>query len=140
MAQSPVVVLLVFYIAKCSSQNDEQYLYSKGEVPTYFRLNQSYPNRREADVCRPIRLRIDRDSALFRTELVVADTLHATFASADARVMTSRMSSRLGALASLYARLTRSRLNVLKVWTPYPDPGVTDLLSLHYEGEKCAVI
>ena len=136
MFRKPVVILTALFLSQCNSQSSEQYLYSRGEVPTSFALNQSYPNRSEADVCRPIRLRIDRDSPRFSSELVVAGTLDATFASADARVMTSRMHSRLSKLVSLYSSLTRSRLGVLKVWTPYTDREVTDPLSLHYEGKQ----
>lgn len=130
-------VVMTLIIEQCSSQSSsERYLYSRGEIPTNFILNQSYPDRSEADICRPIRLRIDRVSARFRSELVTADTrLDATFATADARVMTSRMYSRLAALASLHGRLSQTKLNVLKVWTTTADREVADPLSLHYEGE-----
>lgn len=133
------VVLVILIIEQCSSQSSsssEQYVYSRGEVPVNFRLYQSYPNRSEADTCRPIRLRIERGSARFRSELVTADAqLDATFAAEDARVMMSRMYSRLAALASLHGQLSRTKVVVLKVWTTTTDGEVTDPFSLHYEGK-----
>ena len=110
--------------------------YTRGPVPEEFRLGQHYPSRSEMEECRPIRLRIGRDSRLFRTSLVVNSNPDIHFASSDAKRMTSRLQSRLNSLASLFYSRYQLRLTVHLAWVEYsPDDGVGDPQSLHYEGE-----
>ena len=102
-------------------------------VPNPFTLGDRYPDREEEEVCRAIRDYIDRNSVRFTTELVTNVDSQIDFGTADARIMTSRMQTRVNRLATLYGQ----RFTVLKAWTEFPDPDLTNERSLHYEGE-CA--
>ena len=109
--------------------------YSKGPVPDEFRLRDRYPDRNEVTECRPIRLRIERDSRRYRRDLVVNANPDITFDGADARVMTSRLQTQLNALAELCRRQYGLRFRVSKAWAEASDPDVDDAHSLHFEGE-----
>ena len=112
------------------------------QVPT-FRVGIFYPGRsnaRAADAeiqtCRAITDRIDRNSARYNNELVTNTANDINFANNDARVMSSRMQSRLGDLARRYSNSFGRRMTVLKAWTPFPDADLSgDDQSLHYEGD-----
>jgi len=110
------------------------------QVPD-FDVGVFYPGRsssaREAEVetCRAITDRIKRNSARFNNELVTNFNSEITFNTDDSRVMTSRMQSRLDALASAYFAETGRRMTILKAWTPFPDLDLSmNNESLHYEG------
>ena len=107
-----------------------QFDYSQQPIPDPFQLGDRYPDREEVEVCRPIVDHIDRNSARFTNELVLNTNPSITFSNNDARLMTSRMQTRLDRLRQLYTR----GFTVLKAWTQYPDPEVADIASLHYEG------
>lgn len=129
------VFLLQIYAA--SSQQD----FTSGQVPV-FGVGVFYPGRSsnalqaEVETCRAITDRISRNSARFNTELVTNTNNGINFATADSRLMSSRMQSRLDDLARVYAgRFSGRKMTVLKAWTPYPDPQLgSEQESLHYEG------
>ena len=130
-----VVACLLFpmFVGAQRTGNSGNYLYTRQPVPSVFRVNQSYPSRGETDQCRPIRLRITRNSRLYITELVTNANRNIRFVTADARLMTSRMQSKLDALAKAFRPWYGYRLTVLQSWTEY-SPNDTDPHSLHYEG------
>ena len=102
-------------------------------VPNPFTLGDRYPDREEEEVCRTVRDYIVRNSVRFTTELVTNVNSQIDFGTSDARIMTSRMQTRVNRLATLYGQ----RFTVLKAWTEFPDSDLTNERSLHYEGE-CA--
>ena len=99
-------------------------------IPDPFELGNGYPDRNEADVCRPIFDHIERDSARFKNELVKHVNPKIVFFNNDAHLMSSRMQMRLDGLREIYT----GKFTVLKAWTQYPDSEVQDSASLHYEG------
>ena len=133
-----IISLSVTPSAVDATQTDESiFQYSRGEVPDNFQVGMHYPSRNETDVCRPIRLRIERNSRLFRNNLVVNTNPAISFATSDAKRMTSRLQSRLNTLATMFNTTYRLRFTVLLAWVEYStDDGVNDSQSLHYEGES----
>ena len=109
--------------------------FTTAQVPNPFRVGDFYPPRPEAEVCRPIRDYIDRNSARFNNELVTNTNPDITFSMSDSRIMSSRMQSRLNSLASLYGQQTGRRMTVQRAWTQFPNAEISDDKSLHYEGE-----
>ena len=145
-------ILVVFCTTLCTlvraqdDDDDDSYQYSRGPVPQQFRFNMSYPARTEMEECRPIRLRIQRNTRLFRTRLIVNTNGDIIFNNSDARIMTSRLQTRLNALAQLYYQQYGRRFTVMKSWAEYGDDDIDDPQSLHYEGQlvlqnsfKCSV-
>ena len=134
---SAVLHLFLLLLSSAHCQLD----FSRGQVPT-FRVGVFYPGRStnpivaEVETCRAITDRIERNSARFNAELVTNTNNAITYTTANSRIMSSRMQSRLDDLARTYAnRFGNRRLTVLKAWTPYPDPQlVNEPESLHYEG------
>ena len=140
MMQVLTAILLLASTAQiCISQGRDGadgFSYSRAPVPATFHMGSRYPNRTEEAECRPIRLRIVRNSRLYRTELVTNTNPKIIFVSADARIMTSRLHMRLNALADQYFYHFRERITVLRAWTEYSeDSDDTDPNSLHYEGK-----
>ena len=132
------VATIILDAAAVSATGDAVFQYTRGPVPDHFRVGMHYPSRNETEVCRPIRLRIERDSRLFRTNLVVNANPGINFASSDAKRMTSRLQSRLNTLASMFYSRYERRFTVLQAWVEYSDEdGVNDPQSLHYEGKLC---
>ena len=131
----PALLLGWLHVTAASS---EDFQYSLGPVPDQFRLLDRYPDRSEESQCRPIRLRIERDSRRYRRDLVFNANPDIMFVDSDARLMTSRLQSRLNALSDLYRREYGLGLRVVKAWTEEADAEVTDPLSLHYEGNWLA--
>ena len=127
LAAVAAVLILQATVAMAQSNFD----YSQQPIPNPFRQGNRYPNRPETDVCRPIFDHILRNSDRFTNELVLNTNPQIAFETADSRLMTSRMQTRLDRLRQLY----RGDFTVLKAWTQYPDPEVQDSTSLHYEGE-----
>ena len=128
-------LICVFGCTHVQAQSGTTYQYTRGPVPAEFHMNDSYPARNETDECRPIRLRIQRNSRLFRSLVVNTNTARINFIHSDARIMTSRLQTRLNALAELYYQQFRLRITVTKSWTEYGDGDVDDPQSLHYEGQ-----
>lgn len=139
-----IITLHPYRIAAQSTTDNSVFQYTRGPVPDDFDVGEHYPARSEVEECRPIRLRIGRDSRLFRTNLVVNSNPNINFASSDAKRMTSRLQSRLNSLASLFYSRYRLQLTVHLAWVEYSpeydDDGVGDPQSLHYEGERCGLI
>lgn len=110
--------------------------YRRGPVPQTFQLGTRYPDRSETEECRPIRLRVTRNSRLYRTQLVTNTHPSILFHTSDSRVMSSRLQTRLNALAATYLHRYSARISVLQAWTEYSEEdGIGDPNSLHYEGE-----
>ena len=136
MNQKQVIPLQLLFVAvSLVSLVRGQQDFTTAEVPDPFRVNDFYPPRPEVEVCRPIRDYIDRNSARFTNELVTNTNADITFSTADSRIMSSRMQSRLNSLATLYRQQTGRRMTVLRAWTQFPDSQVSDDKSLHYEGK-----
>lgn len=135
--QTRLLFLALFTALLCHAQSDdgEEFQVMNTPLPDTFQLNQSYPDRPEEVECRPIRLRIERNSRRYRTDLVTNDHPSIRFAHADTRVMSNRLFRRLNALADLFYEEHRGRITVLKAWTEYGDSEVVDPTSLHFEGE-----
>ena len=113
------------------------------QIPT-FTVGTFFPTRpslsafqTEEAVCRVITDQIRRNSARFNSELVTNNNGGINFAIEDARIMSSRMQSRLDNLANRYFSATNRRMTIQKAWTPFPDPQLNGVPgSLHYEGNK----
>lgn len=129
------VLFCAFGCTHVQAQGDSTYQYTRGPVPMVFQMNESYPARNETDECRPIRLRIQRNSRLFRRLVVNTNSARINFTHPDTRIMTSRLQTRLNALAELYYQQYRVKITVTKSWTEYGDGDVDDPQSLHYEGQ-----
>ena len=131
------ISLLVYAVAAAlilSVQGQQDF--TTAAVPNPFQVGDYYPPRPEVEVCRPIRDYIDRNSARFMNELVTNTNNDIVFSTADSRIMSSRMQSRLNTLAALYLEQTGRRMTVERAWVPFPS-GLQDDMSLHYEGEVC---
>ena len=132
-----VLLLLAFSaVLYCvEPQGSDYFEYVNDPVPNIFRPNQRYPDRPETDECRPIRLRIARNSRRFRTELVTNTHSSIQFARADARIMSNRLYDRLNDLANNFYGEHGVWITVLKAWTEFGDSEVYDPTSLHFEGK-----
>lgn len=131
--------LLTFLTIKLqpAAASGDIFQFIRGPVPDVFTVGQHYPSRNETEECRPIRIRIERDSTQFRNNLVVNTNPGIDFANSDARRMTSRLQTRLNRLANRYYEEYGLRLTVLRAWVEYRpgEDGLDDSFSLHYEGE-----
>jgi len=125
----PSLLILGTQQANVESSN----MYTRDPIPWVFQLGQSYPNREETAQCRPIRLKITRNSRLYITELVNNTSQNIQFQTADARLMTSRMKTKLNSLADIFKAKYDSKLLVLQSWTDSSNATGSD--SLHNEGE-----
>lgn len=132
-----VVLALAYLIPLSSSQTSDVFSYSRGPIPSVFHVGTRYPDRNETEECRPIRLRVARNSRLYRTQLVTNTNPQIIFQTADARVMTARIQARLNALAASYYRHYSAKITVLRSWSEYSaNDGIGDPNSLHYEGQQ----
>ena len=131
LALATVLLPVLFQASKVYSNGS--FLYTRGPVPAVFKLGEHYPDRNETDQCRPIRLRIRRNSRLYISDLVTNTNPDIIFQNADARVMTSRLQTRLNKLAKRFRRKTGTKITVLKAWSEY-SANDSDPDSLHYEG------
>ena len=125
--------LLVSSLFQVSLTGTPSYLYKREPVPHEFHLGDRYPDRNESDQCRPIRLRITRNSRLYTSDLVTNTDPDIVFHSADARIMTSRLQTKLNSLAKQFFRLYSIKINVLRAWGEYSSND-SNPDSLHYEG------
>lgn len=130
-----VVAAMLHLIPYIFAQQD----FSIAQVPDPFRVGDMYPPRSEVEVCRPIQDYIHRSSARYDSQLVTNTNGDIIFDTADSRIMSSRLQSRLNTLAASYKRRFDRKMTVLKAWTPFPDPDLNDDYSLHYEGEYVCV-
>ena len=138
-ALSLVLLLVAFSQLSSSQVPADGFSHSRGPVPAAFHLGSRYPDRSEEAECRPIRLRIARNSRLYRTELVTNTNPHIIFRSSDARIMTSRLHERLNSLAERYFYQVHARITVLRAWSEYAEGADdNDPNSLHYEGKVTA--
>lgn len=113
-------------------------VYHQEPVPDPFTQGTRYPNRDEDDECRPIKLRVRRNSVRFNATIIRNSNTQIQYETDDARMMTSRMKSRLDILASWYYSTYGTRLVVELSYIDGNDPGASDSsvrsTSLHYEG------
>lgn len=130
-----IVVAASLTLIACTAQSDD-YQFTNGPVPNPFQLHQRYPDRNESVQCRPIRLRIERNSRRFRTDLVTNEHSGMNFSNADARIMSGRLQRRLNQLAYAFYIHYHVWITVTKAWTEYGDPDVDDPNSLHFEGKE----
>jgi len=120
-----VMVLIEFVGAQLSFQQEP--------IPNFVRVGTRYPDRNEDEQCRPIKLRLIRNSLRFTATLVRNTNNEIIYANEDARFMTSRLKFRLDLLAEWYFNRYRARLTVLLSYAE--STTVTDRSnSLHYEG------
>ena len=105
-------------------------IFDKGTFPSSLTVGMKYPNLPETTVCRRLQSYIHRGSDRYRTELVTNSDLTINFANSDARLMSSRMQSKLGLLRKMFT----GNFTVTKAWTQFPDPELSDPGSLHYDG------
>ena len=105
-------------------------------VDDTFNVGSFHPPLAEAEVCRPIRSFIQRNSGRYINELVTNTNPLIDFPNLDSQVMSSRLKSNLDILAELSHESISQRMNVIMAWTAYPDPDLgEDKHSLHYEGK-----
>ena len=135
LRQVCALFLLMLSVKSIVTATDDIFQFINAPVPEVFTVGDHYPSRNETEECRPIRLRIARNSHQYLTNLVVNSNPHIVFSNSDARVMTSRLQSRLNSLAVLYYEQYEVRITVLRAWVEYSDDdGIGDQYSLHYEG------
>lgn len=133
------IKILLLVIALSHLSNGQQDL-TQAAVPT-FETGTFFPTRQslgvmetEAAVCQPITDHIDRNSPRFNNELISNSNNRIAFQTADSRLMSSRMQSKLDMLEELY-RPTNKLITILKAYSPFPDPELSsNNRSLHYEG------
>lgn len=130
-----LALVVVFALISLSCSQTSGFSYSRGPIPAVFQVGSRYPDRNETEECRPIRLRVVRNSRLYRTRLVTNTNPQIIFQSADSRVMTARIQARLNALAASYYRQYGTKITVLRSWSEYSaNDSIGDPNSLHYEG------
>ena len=117
-----------------SIQQDDLQVFQQEPVPDPFTLGDRYPDRDEVVEVRPIKLRLRRTSQRFRDTIIRNTNNDLSYANDDARLMTSRLKSRLDTLGELYEDRYRRELQVLLTYAEEDNPSVTDPASLHYEG------
>jgi len=115
-------------------------VYHREPVPNPFTQGTRYPNRDEDDQCRPIKLRVRRNSVRFHATIIQNNNSQIHYETTDARLMTSRMKSRIDILASWYYSTYGTQLSVLISYIDENDPAAGNFSvrnnSLHYEGMK----
>ena len=122
------------------AQSNDEFEFTNGPVPELFQLGQHYPNRLEEEECRPIRLRIERNSRRYDTDLFMNQHPGVQFTDADARIMSGRLLRRLNELADSFHADHGIWIFVTKAWAEYGDSEVTDPTSLHFEGKQASII
>ena len=132
--RSSLLLVAVTIVVMLSFGAQGQQDLTAAQVPNPFRVGDFYPPQSEVEVCRPIRDYIDRNSARFTNELVTNSNPDIIFNTANSRIMSSRMQSRLNSLASAYRTDTGKRMTVLRAWTQFPNSQL-NTMSLHYEGK-----
>ena len=116
-------------------QQDDLQVFQQEPVPDPFTLGDRYPDRDEEVEVRPIKLRLRRTSRRFSETIIRNTNNDLSYANDDARLMTSRLKSRLDRLGELYEdRYRGRRLRVLLTYAEENNPSVSDSTSLHYEG------
>ena len=116
-----------------------QSVYQQEPVPNPFTQGTRYPDRDEDVECRPIKLRVRRNSVRFHATITQNRNTQIRFETSDSSLMTSRLKSRLDILASWYYTNYGTQLRVSMSYIDGNDPGADDSsirnTSLHYEGE-----
>lgn len=128
------LVLAVIVLCEFASAQ----VFRQDPIPS-FTLGTRYPNLDEDSQCRPIKLRLIRNSLRFTATLVRNTNTDITYSSENARFMTSRLKFRLDLLAEWYLTTYSARLTVL---LSYAEPTTTTdrSNSLHYEGKLHTVL
>ena len=136
-----LLLLYLLIILSCgallSTQQDDDDLevFQQEPVPDPFELGDRYPDRDEVVEVRPIKLRLKRTSRRFSETIIRNINDDLSYANDDARLMTSRLKSRLDILGELYEdEYRRQKLQVVLTYAEEGNPDVIDPNSLHYEG------
>lgn len=135
LLQLHLLIILSCGVFVTLQQDDDLQVFQQEPVPDPFTLGDRYPNRNETVEVRPIKLRLRRTSRRFSETIIRNTNNDLDYANDDARLMTSRLKSRLDRLGELYEdKYRRQRLRVLLTYAEENNPSVTDPKSLHYEG------
>ena len=129
-----LVAVLVCEFLSVSSQLP---VYQQQPIPNPFTRGMMYPNRPEDEECRPIKLRLRRTSLRFTATIIRNTNRDIYYDNEDARLMTSRMKSRLDTLARWYRMTYNTQLRVLISYVDGNVPGYDSSIrqnSLHFEG------
>ena len=135
LLQLHLLIILSCGVLITLQQDDDLQVFQQEPVPDPFTLGDRYPDRDEEVEVRPIKLRLRRTSRRFSETIIRNTNSDLSYANDDARLMTSRLKSRLDRLGELYEdRYRRQRLQVLLTYAEENNPSVSDSASLHYEG------
>ena len=128
-----VTILVCEFLCACSQLP----VYQQQPIPDPFTQGLRYPDRDEDDECRPIKLYVGRGSLRFGATIIRNTNPEIDYATEDARLMTSRMKSRLDTLARWYFTTYNTQLGVLISYVDGNVPGYDPSIrvdSLHFEG------
>lgn len=130
-----LIILSCGALLSTQQDDDDLEVFQQEPVPDPFELGDRYPDRDEEVEVRPIKLRLQRTSRRFSETIINNDNNDLSYANDDARLMTSRLKSRLDILGGLYEdEYRRQKLEVVLTYAEEGNPDVTDPNSLHYEG------
>lgn len=130
-----LIILSCGALLSTQQDDDDLEVFQQEPVPDPFELGDRYPDRDEKVEVRPIKLRLQRTSRRFSETIINNDNNDLSYANDDARLMTSRLKSRLDILGGLYEdEYRRQKLEVVLTYAEEGNPDVTDPNSLHYEG------
>ena len=130
-----LIILSCGALLSTQQDDDDLEVFQQEPVPDPFKLGDRYPDRDEAVEVRPIKLRLKRTSRRFSETIIRNTNNDLSYANDDARLMTSRLKSRLDILGELYEdEYRRQKLQVVLTYAEEGNPDVTDPNSLHYEG------
>ena len=117
----------------------QDFMISRGDIPSSFSVSDRYPDRSEDEECRPIQQRFSRTSLRYQRDLVSNFNFDIEFVDDDARRMTSRLQIAVDTLAASYRNQYSNKLKVLLAWADFEITSLFEELgntSLHYEGNK----
>jgi len=130
-----IIVSCGVLLSTQQSGNGELQVFQQEPVPNPFKLGDRYPDRDEVAEVRPIKLRLKRTSRRFSNTIIRNTNNDLSYVNDNARLMISRLKSRLDRLGELYKRrYSEQKLVVILTYVEEDNPAVIDPNSLHYEG------
>lgn len=130
-----LIILSCGVLFSTQQGNEDLPVFQQEPLPDPFRLGDRYPNRDEVVEVRPIKLRLQRTSRRFSETIIRNTNNDLSYVNDDARLMTSRLKSRLDILGELYEdRYRREKLVVILTYAEEGNSAVSNPNSLHYEG------
>jgi len=136
-----LIILSCGVLLSTQQNNGDLQVFQQEPVPDPFKLGDRYPDRDEVVEVRPIKLRLKRTSRRFSETIIRNTNNDLSYVNDDARLMTSRLKSRLDLLGELYEdEYRRQKLVVILTYAEEGNPAVTDPNSLHYEGMQLQII